>query len=137
MQFIESLLTCKIDRSAFDAQFAECERLKNILRAQKGQMQALRHQLSSMPPADDPMELVAIAQKSHNLGEWIQMVSLWLRVLQSLTGLLSHMARSSANGPLEDAVEALRETIERDLFIPTTTTSETPSTAAANGNMEQ
>uniref|UniRef100_A0A914PWY8 Uncharacterized protein n=1 Tax=Panagrolaimus davidi TaxID=227884 RepID=A0A914PWY8_9BILA len=134
--YIEGLLTCKIDRSAFDAQFAECERLKTVLKAQRGQMRSIRSQLSTIPT--DNEGLISLASRSYNITEWIQMVDVWLRVLQSLTGLLTHMARTSGDGPLDDAVELLRETIERDLFIPTTSTGSNdsnnlPSSAASNG----
>jgi hypothetical protein len=134
--YIEGLLTCKIDRSAFDAQFAECERLKTVLKAQRGQMRSIRSQLSTIPT--DNEGLISLASRSYNITEWIQMVDIWLRVLQSLTGLLTHMARTSGDGPLDDAVELLRETIERDLFIPTTSTASNdsnnpPSSAASTG----
>uniref|UniRef100_A0A914XXR0 Uncharacterized protein n=1 Tax=Panagrolaimus superbus TaxID=310955 RepID=A0A914XXR0_9BILA len=142
--YIEGLLTCKIDRSAFDAQFAECERLKTALRAQRGQMRALRNQLTTIP-TDDHEGLIALASRSYNITEWIQMVDVWLRVLQSLTSLLTHMARTSGDGPLDDAVELLRETIERDLFIPSsattsaaaTTDSGNPPPASNTNTMEQ
>jgi hypothetical protein len=133
--YIEGLLTCKIDRSAFDAHFAECERLKTVLKAQRGQMRSIRSQLSTIPT--DNEGLISLASRSYNITEWIQMVDVWLRVLQSLTGLLTHMARTSGDGPLDDAVELLRETIERDLFIPPTSTandSNNPSAASTGGN---
>ena len=86
-------------------------------------MRALRNQLTAVPTEDNE-GLISLAAQSYNVGEWIAMVDIWLRVLQSLNGLLSHMARNSGDGPLDDAVERLRETIERDLFIPPS-----PSTA--------
>lgn len=132
--FIENLLTCEPNRETFDLQFNECDKIKSALQAQQGQMRALNSQLTSdygdsLPDGEDevidleqgvpnaPSNYEIYNMKTHVI-EWIKLVDLWLRVLDSLTGLLSHMAKT-ASGTIDDAVDSLRQMIERDLFIPT------------------
>ncbi|KAE9550001.1 hypothetical protein FO519_006786 [Halicephalobus sp. NKZ332] len=133
--FIENLLTCEPNRETFDVQFNECDKIKSALQAQRGQMRTLNGQLTKdygeeavLPGgSDDVIDLeqgvpnapsnYEIYNMRTNVSEWIKLVDLWLRVLDSLTGLLSHMAKT-ASGAIDDVVDSLRQMIERDLFIP-------------------
>lgn len=131
-------MTLEPDRGTFDAQFAECERLKLALQAQKGQMRTLERKLASLAAKvvendndvisdeetvnDDPTSFESF-EMHERLKEWIKLVSLWLQVLDSLTSLMSHMGKNvSDSGGIDDIVDSLRQMIERDLFIPTTDT---------------
>uniref|UniRef100_A0A7E4ZU46 Conserved oligomeric Golgi complex subunit 1 n=1 Tax=Panagrellus redivivus TaxID=6233 RepID=A0A7E4ZU46_PANRE len=118
--FIESLLTCNSAQATFDGLNSECERLKLILRTQRRDIRRLYKQLGANNPG-----------LQYGVAEWRQLVELWLRVLQSLTNLLQHLhnpTNAGSNTEFDDVLEQLRNTIERDLFIP-----EANSAAGGNG----